>query len=89
MGSPSRTLLVYSDVVESSKVRDLVVNLLREVKYKREGKATTYFEPLHIQYLPIRNEYIEIIQTQVSETNGKLVNFKGGNTMVMLHFTTQ
>ena len=49
-------------------------SLLREVEYKRDGKATAYFEPLHIQYLPIRNEYIEMIQTQVAETNGELVN---------------
>ena len=74
MGSSSRTLLIYSDVVESSKVGDQVVDLLREVEYKRDGKATAYFEPLHIQYLPIRNEYIEMIQTQVAETNGELVN---------------
>ena len=61
MGSPSRTLLIYSDVVESSKVGDQVVDLLRKVEYKREGKATAYFEPLHIQYLPPRNKYIEKI----------------------------
>ena len=86
MGSPSRTLLIYSDVVESSEVGDQVVDLLREVEYKREDKTTAYFEPLHIQYLPLRNEYIEMIQTQVSETNGELVNLKGGNTIVTLHF---
>ena len=89
MGSPSRTLLVYSDVVESSKVGDQVVDLLREVEYKREDKATVYFEPKHIQYLPVRNEYIEIIQTQVSETNGNLANLKGGHTLLTLHFKKQ
>ena len=89
MGSPSRTLLVYPEVAESSKVGDQVVDLLREVEYKRENKATVYFEPMHIHYLPIRNEYIEMIQTQVSETNGKLANLQGGHTLLTLHFKKQ
>ena len=42
-----------------------------------------------VNCLPVRNEYIEKIQTQVSETNGKLVNLKGGNTMVTHHFKRQ
>jgi len=48
-----------------------------------------YFEPLHIQYLPLRNEVVEIIQIQVTETSGtedKLVRFGKGNTLVTLHF---
>ena len=45
-----------------------------------------YFEPLHIQYIPLRNEVIEIIQTQVAETNGDLVKFGEGNTIVTLYF---
>ena len=89
LGSPSRTLLIYSDVAESTKVGDQVVDLLREVEYKREDKATVYFEPMHIQYLPVRNEYIEIIQTQVSETNGNLANLQGGHTLLTLHFKKQ
>jgi len=63
-----------------------VTDLLREVKYKQEGRGTIYFEPLHIQYLSLRNEVIEIIQTQVAETNGELVKFGEGNTIVTLHF---
>ena len=86
LGSPSRTLLIYSDVGKSTKVEDQVVDLLREVEYKREDKATVYFEPMHIQYLPVRNEYIKRIQTQVSETNGKLANLQGGHTLLTLHF---
>ena len=47
------------------------------------------FEPLHIQYLPLRNEVVEIIQIQVTETSGTedaLVQFGKGNTLVTLHF---
>jgi len=79
VGEPTRSLHVYSDVAGSSIVGNRVTDLLREVKYKREGRGTTYFELLHIQYMPLRNEVIEIIQMQVAETNGELVKFWEGN----------
>ena len=49
VGEPTQTLHVYSDVAGSSIVGNRVTDLLREVKYKREGRGTIYFEPLHIQ----------------------------------------
>ena len=66
-----------------------VTYLLREIQYKREGRGTVYFEPLHIQYMSLRNEVVEIIQSQVAETfgtGGDLVKFGEGNTIVTLHF---
>ena len=86
VGDPARTLHVYSDVAGSSIVGNRVTDLLREIQYKREGRGTLYFEPLHIQYLTLGNETIEIIQTQVAETNGDLVKFGEGHTIVTLHF---
>ena len=86
MGEPTRSLHVYSDVAGSSIVGNRVTDLLREVKCKREGRGTIYFEPLRIQYMSLRNEVVEIIQTQVAETNGDLVKFGEGNTIVTLHF---
>ena len=86
MGEPTRSLHVYSDVAGSSIVGNRVTHLLREIKCKREGRGTIYFEPLRIQYMSLRNEVVEIIQTQVAETNGDLVKFGEGNTIVTLHF---
>jgi len=89
VGDPTRTLLVYSDVSGSSVVGNCLTDLLREIQYKREGCGTMYFEPLHIQYLPLRNEVVEIIHIQVAETigtRGDLVKFGEGNTLVTLHF---
>jgi len=89
VGDPSRSLHVYSDVAGSTMVGNCVTDLLREIHYKREGRGTLYFEPLHIQYLPLRNEVIEIIQIEVAETFGTedtLVKFGQGNTLVTLHF---
>jgi len=89
VGDPTRTLHVYSDVAGSSIVGNRATDLLREIQYKRQGRGTMYFEPLHIQYLPLRNEVVEIIQIQVAETfgtGGDLVKFGEGNTIVTLHF---
>ena len=56
------------------------------MNYKREGKGSQYFEPVHIQYIPVRKDVIDIIETQVAETTGELVEFGKGNTIVTLHF---
>ena len=89
VGDPTRTLHVYSDVAGSSVVGNRVTDLLREIQYKRQGRGTLYFEPLHIQYMAIRNEVVEIIHIQVAETIGRggdLVKFGDGHTLVTLHF---
>ena len=86
---PTRTLHVYSDVAGSMMVGNRVTDLLREIQYKREGRGTLYFEPLHIQYMSLRNEVVEIIHVQVAETIGRggdLVKFGEGHTIVTLHF---
>ncbi|KAL9982831.1 hypothetical protein ACROYT_G004940 [Oculina patagonica] len=70
IGDASRTLFVYSDVGGSSVVGNQVTDLLREIHFQREGKGIKYFEPLHIQYIPLRNQIVDIIETQVSETTG-------------------
>ena len=84
--SSKRSLFVYSDVGGSGVVGNQVTDLLREVNYKREGKGTQYFEPLHIQYIPVHKDLIDIIETQVAETTGQLTKFGEGNTIVTLHF---
>ena len=89
VGEPARSLHVYLDVAGSTIVGNRVTDLLREIQYKREGRGTMYFEPLHIQYMSLRNEVVEIIQIQVAETfgtGGDLVKFGEGNTIVTLHF---
>ena len=86
VGRPSRSLFVYSDVGGSGVVGNQVTDLLREVHYQRQGKGSHYYEPLHIQYIPVRKDVIDIIETQVAETTGALTEFGAGNTIVTLHF---
>ena len=87
MGSPTRTLHVYSGIGGNSIVGGQVTDLLREVQYKRQGRGTVYFEPLHIQYIPLRSEVVDRIESQIAETNGRLVQFAGPTpTILILHF---
>ena len=86
VGSTSRPLFVYSDVGGSSVVGNQVTDLLREVNLIRKGEGTQYFEPYHIQYIPVRKDVLDIIEVQVAETTGNLVKFGSGNTIVTLHF---
>ena len=84
--SSSRSLFVYSDVGGSSVVGDQVTDLLREVNYERGGKGSYYFEPTHLQYIPLRKEVLDTIEVQVAETTGDLVKFGQENTIVTLKF---
>ena len=86
---PTRSLHIYSDVGGSSMVGNRMTDLLREIKYRREGRGRVYFEPQHIQYVPVRNQVTEIIEVEIAETIGAgedLVKFGPGHTIVTLHF---
>ena len=79
-----RPLHVYCNVGISSMVGGRITDLLREIKYHPQN--TTHFEPRHIQYVPVRNEVVEIVETQMAKTNGDLVQFAEGHTLLTLHF---
>jgi len=86
IGSSSRSLLVYSNVGGGSVVGNQVTDLLREGNLIRKGAGVQYFEPTHIQYIPVRKEVVDIIEVQVAESTGELVTFGDGNTIATLHF---
>ena len=81
--APTRRLHVYCNVGTSIMVGNRVTDLLREIKYHPQN--TTHFEPIHIHYLPVRNELVEIIETQLAEINGDLVQFGEAHTVLTLH----
>ena len=57
--------------------------LVREVHYIRGGGGNVYFELLHIQWMPMRHPYLDVIEVSVGESTGKLVSFgKRGRTIV-------
>jgi len=56
---------------------------LKQVRYDPE---VVDFQPRHILYLPVRTTFLDIVETQVSENDGRLVNFASGVTTITLHF---
>ena len=86
VASPSRTLLVYSDVSSSSVLGDQKVDILREVQYKQSGRGVFYFEPKLPQYIPVRKDFFDIVEVQVGEITGELTEFSAGETILTLHF---
>ena len=80
---PRGPLYLYSNVGQSTVTGNQITDLLREVPYSLREH---HFEPRHIQYLPLRTDVIDIIETQVAENDGELVDFISGVTSVTLHF---
>ena len=88
IGKTAQSFFVYSDVMMSGIVGNKVTDLLREVKYQCTGEGVNYFEPLHIQYLPVRGNTIQTITAEVSDHKGEWVKF-GGDTIATIHFKQQ
>ena len=60
-----------------------VTDLLKHVPYSPEYRD---FQPKHILYLPVRTTVMDIVEVQVSENEGTLVEFEAGVTSITLHF---
>ena len=86
VGEPSRTFLVYWDLVDSNIVGGQLHALVREVEYRRQGQGVAYFEPLHIQWLPCRREYMDLVEVEIAESDGGLVQFGTGRTLITFVF---
>ena len=89
LGKTAQSFFVYSDVMMSGIIGNQVTDLFREVKYQHTGAGVNYFEPLHIQYLPVRGNTIHTITVEVSDHKGELVKFGEGDTIATLHFKRQ
>jgi len=85
IASPTRTLLVYSDVSRSSVLGDQKVDILREVQYKQSGRGVFYFEPKLPQYILVCKDFVDIVEVQVGEITGELTEFSAGETILTLH----
>ena len=75
VGTPSWTLWVYSDMVHSNVVGNTEHPLVREVLYKYDGSGSAYFKPLHVQWMPVRCLYLDVVEVQLAENNATLAQF--------------
>ena len=86
VGKPLSTFLVYSDLVDSNIVGSQLHAMVREVEHRHQGKGVAYFEPLHIQWLPCRREYMDVVEVILAKSQGELVQFGAGRTLVTFLF---
>ena len=86
IGSPSQSLVVYSDVVGSRVVGSDIVNVIREVDYQRKNHGCVNIEPRHLQYVPVRNKIVETVETTLKGITGNTPLLGQGTTSITLHF---
>ena len=74
-------MYLYSNVGRSTITGNLVTDLLREVP---DDSTKTTHEPTQIQYKPVRSNILDIVEVQLAENDGRLVDFTSGVTSVTL-----
>ena len=61
--------------------------LVREVHYQRRGGGEVYFEPVHIQWMPMRRRFLDVVEVSVAESDGRLAILgEGTRTIVNFQF---
>ena len=80
---PQRAL---HDAALSMIVGNQMENLLSVINFEGQGKGTVFFGPQQVQYHPIKNDFMEMLEFKISDTDGVPVRFEKGRTVVTLHF---
>ena len=71
------------DAEQSMVTGNQVTDLLREIPH---DPTKMYYEPKHSLYLAVHVEVMDIIETQLADNDGSLVDFASGVTTLTLHF---
>ena len=84
VGTRRRTVMVYSDLVESTVVGSGKYPLLRQVQLLRTGDGESTAEPLHHQWIKLRGNQLEILEVEIASTSGPLAPLPPGKTLVTI-----
>ena len=84
VGTSKRTVMVYSDIVESTVVGSGKYPLLREVQLLRTGEGESTAEPLHHQWVKLRGQQMDILEVEIANTSGPLAILPPGKTLVTI-----
>ena len=84
VGTSKRTVMVYSDLVESTVVGSGKYPLLREVQLLRTGEGESTAEPLHHQWIKVRGQQLDILEVEIASTSGPLAILPPGKTLVTI-----
>ena len=82
MLNTKETVMVYSDLVQSSVVGSGRFPLLREVTLKRTGEGRVTVEPYHREWIPIRSKTIDIVEIELATARGPLTQLSDGQTII-------
>ena len=86
-GNEIRSLYVYSSLCEPQIMGSDKSDLLRHVVYNPTLKGGYLYEPHNIQYVGLRQNRIEVIETEIGEVDeDSLAKFHKGNTTITVHF---
>ena len=84
VGTSKRTVMVYSDVAESTVVGSGNFPLLREVQLTRTGDGQNTVEPLHHQRIKVRGNQPEITEVEIATRHGPLAILPPRKTIVTI-----
>ena len=84
VGTSKRTVMVYSDIVESTVVGSGRFPLLREVQLLRTGERESTAEPLHHQWIKVRGNQLERVEVEIVSTIEPLTILPSGKTLVTI-----
>ena len=86
VGGIKQTVMVYCDVVESTIVGAQKHSLLRKVELERKGEGRATIEPLHREWIKVRNQHIERVEVSLATPHGSLLGLPPGKTLITLGF---
>ena len=76
--------MIYCNVGESRMVGNQITNFLQDVPYKNEAM---WWSPETTHYTAVRDETTEVVEVEVADNTGKLLNLNPhGETQLTLHF---
>ena len=82
VGDIKQTVMVYCDVVESTIVGAQKHSLLRKVELERKGEGRATIEPLHREWIQVRNQHIENVEVSLATPHGNLLVLSPCKTLI-------
>ena len=78
------TVMVYSDLVQSTMVGSGRFPLLQEVAIQRKGKGHATVEPHHREWIPMHSQSVDIVEIELATQSGPLTQLSSGKTFIIV-----
>lgn len=77
---------MYTDLTQTQLAGGTETDLLREVTINTSFKGRRQYEPMHLQYLPIRKNIFDTVEVGISEIDGSQTQLNGDETILTVKF---